>query len=267
MFRNWSTIHHRRFVDAFRVGEVARAKSARWSDAFKGAQVVVHLAADTSPAAPWGSILPNNIAATFNVLQAAGDHGVRRVVFASSNWAVRALERKLAPDCYRMDGPKIDSGTAPFPLRAYGLSKGFGELAGRMFVDEGHLKSFIAVRIGFFSLKPPKDESLSTRWIGAEDIRTLFRRCVEAQFEGFHIVYGVSAQKAVPYDLDTRENCFPGFRSKFSIMDRSTTLLQKCQAWLSRSGAVVFSPRFLAFYRLQKDPSILLRSIPSRISL
>ena len=188
------------------VGEVARAKSARWSDAFKGAQVVVHLAADTSPAAPWGSILPNNIAATFNVLQAAGDHGVRRVVFASSNWAVRALERKLAPDCYRMDGPKIDSGTAPFPLRAYGLSKGFGELAGRMFVDEGHLKSFIAVRIGFFSLKPPKDESLSTRWIGAEDIRTLFRRCVEAQFEGFHIVYGVSAQKAVPYDLaHTRE--------------------------------------------------------------
>jgi len=183
-----------------------RRESYRWSDAFAGAQVVVHLAADAALSAPWESILPNNIQATFNVLQAASDHGVQRVVFASSNWAVRAFEQKLAPDCYRMDGPKIDSGTAPFPLKAYGLSKGFGEIAGRMFVDEGRLKSFIAVRIGSFSAKPRMDERLRNLWIGAEDIRTLFRRCVEAEFEGFHIVYGVSAQRTVPYDLThTRE--------------------------------------------------------------
>ena len=112
----------------------------------------------------------------------------------------------MAPDCYRMDGPKIDSRTAPFPLKAYGLSKGFGELAGRMFVDEGRLESFIAVRIGSYSVKTPEDERLRARWIGGEDIRSLFRRCVEAEFEGFHIVYGVSAQKNVPYDLKhTRE--------------------------------------------------------------
>src|SRR5262245_28904727 len=112
-----------------------KQKSLRWSDAFKGAQVVVHLAADVDPETPWECVLPDNIQATWNVIQAAGDHGVRRVVFASSNWAVKGLEQKLAPDCYRLDGPKIDSGTAPFPLTAYGLSKGFGELAGRMFVD------------------------------------------------------------------------------------------------------------------------------------
>jgi nucleoside-diphosphate-sugar epimerase len=164
-------------------------KSARWSDVFAGAQVVVHLAADSAPAASWGIILPNNIQATFNVLQAASDHGVRRVVFASSNWAVKALEQKLAPDCYGPDGVKIDSETPPFPLTAYGLSKGFGELAGKMFVDE-------VVR---------------ARWIGVEDTRSLFRRCVEADIKGFHVVYGVSAQKTAPYDLSHTQQLLSWF--------------------------------------------------------
>jgi len=178
-----------------------RSQQARWKRMFEGADVVLHFAADPNPEAPWESILPNNIRATLNVLQAAEDHGVSRVVFASSNWAVRALEQKLAPDCYLVEGPKIDSVTAPFPLRLYGLSKGFGELAGKMFVAEGRLKSFIAVRIGSYSVEPPKDENLRRRWIGADDIRTLFRRCVEAEFGGFHVVYGVSAQQTAPYDL------------------------------------------------------------------
>jgi hypothetical protein len=39
------------------------------------------------------------------------------------------------------------------------------------------------------------------RWIGVQDIRAVFRRCVEADLKGFHVVYGVSAQKAAPYDL------------------------------------------------------------------
>jgi NAD+ dependent glucose-6-phosphate dehydrogenase len=182
-------------------GSWFKSKSARWSDAFEGAQVVVHLAADIDPGAPWESILPNNIQGTWNVIQTAAEHRVRRVVFASSNWAVKALEQKLAPDCYRPDGPKIDSATPPFPLTAYGLSKGFGELAGRMFVDEGNLETFVAVRIGNYQPKPSTDEVVRARWIGVEDIRSLFRRCVEADLKGFHIVYGVSAQTAAPYDL------------------------------------------------------------------
>jgi uronate dehydrogenase len=76
-----------------------------------------------------------------------------------------------------------------------------GELTGRMFVDEGRLSSFIAVRIGYFNPKPPKDQLGRTRWIGSADMRSLFRRCVEADLHGFHVVYGVSAQATSPYDL------------------------------------------------------------------
>ncbi len=178
-----------------------KPKSTHWSEAFKGAQVVVHLAADIDPAAPWAKILPNNIEGTWNVIQTAARYGVPRVVFASSNWAVKALEQKLAPGCYQPDGPKIGSDAPPFPMTAYGLSKSFGELAGRMCVDEEKLETFVAVRIGNYAPHPSQDEIVRVRWIGVDDIRSLFRRCVEADIKGFHVVYGVSTQTTAPYDL------------------------------------------------------------------
>lgn len=172
-----------------------------WASDFENADVVVHLAAEATPGAPWKKILPDNIQGTWNVIQTAVECRVRRVVFASSNWAVKALEQELAPDCYRPDGPKIDSAAPPFPLTAYGLSKAFGEIAGRMCVDDGTLESFVSVRIGNFQPFPSKEEIVRARWIGVEDIRSVFRRCVEADLKGFHVVYGVSAQKVAPYDL------------------------------------------------------------------
>lgn len=168
---------------------------------FEGYAAVIHLAADARNLAPWESVLHDNIEATYNVIEAAARNNVRRVIFASSNWAVKARERTLAPACYADSGPKIASDFAPQPLYPYGLSKAFGELAGRMFVDGGQLGSFVAVRIGYYHPDPPEDENLRRLWIGSQDLRSLFRRCVEAEFEGFHVVYGISAQTTAPYDL------------------------------------------------------------------
>ena len=173
---------------------------ASWIDSFGGADVVLHLAADVRNDAPWDSVYVDNIEATWNVLKAAAKHRVPRVVFASSNWAVKALERQLAPACYAQDGPKIGSDISPYPLRPYGLSKAFGELMGRMFVEQQELGSFIAVRIGSYHPQPPKNKDLRL-WIGPRDLRSLMRRCVEVEAQGFHIVYGVSAQPMAPYDL------------------------------------------------------------------
>jgi uronate dehydrogenase len=124
------------------------------------------------------------------------------MIFASSNWVVRGLEQALAPACYQPGGPKIGSADSPQPLSAYGISKALGEQAGRMFVDQGQLRSFVAVRIGAYAPEPYRsDARLRALWIGSSDIRTLLRRCVESTAEGFHVVYGVSAQPTAPYDL------------------------------------------------------------------
>ena len=117
---------------------------------FKGADVVIHLAADVRNYASWECVLRDNIQVTWNVIQAAVKYRVPRVVFTSSNWAVKALERQIAPGCYALDGPKIGSDILPCPLSPYGFSKASGELMGRMFVEQQELASFIAVRIGNF---------------------------------------------------------------------------------------------------------------------
>jgi nucleoside-diphosphate-sugar epimerase len=171
----------------------------RWTRAFDQADVVIHLAADSHPESGWDSIRRHNVEATWNVIRVATEYRVKRIVFASSNWAVKGLEQELAPGCYSPDGPKIGSDAPPRPVTAYGLSKAFGELAGRMFVEEGKLQSFIAIRIGHYGSDPSPENRV--RWISTADIQSLFRRSIEADLSGFHVVYGVSAQVIAPYDL------------------------------------------------------------------
>jgi NAD+ dependent glucose-6-phosphate dehydrogenase len=144
---------------------------------------------------------------TLNVMEAAVRHHVPRIVFASSGWAVKALERELAPACYMPDGPKIRSEAQPRPMNSYGIGKACGEITGQMLVDEQKLASFVAVRIGWYPPRPlPMNEDYCRLGITAQDLRGLFRSCVEAEFSGFHVVYGVSAQSSAPYDLShTRE--------------------------------------------------------------
>ena len=66
-----------------RFGALFRSKS--WVHTFEGADVVLHLAADVRHDAPWGTILRDNIEATWNVIQVAVRYKVPRVIFASSN--------------------------------------------------------------------------------------------------------------------------------------------------------------------------------------
>jgi NAD+ dependent glucose-6-phosphate dehydrogenase len=171
----------------------------RWLDAFAGAEIVIHLAEDPSSEASWQRVVHNNIQATWNVFETAVQHRVSRVIYPSSSWAVKALE--LAPACYLPSGPKIGSEAQLRPKNPYAISKACAEVTGRMLVDEGKLDSFVAVRLGWYHPDPPEDEAYRQLGIGAQDLRGLFRRCVEADFTGFHIVYGVSAQPIAPYDL------------------------------------------------------------------
>ena len=179
-----------------------------WFDSFRGADVVLHLAGDVRNDAPWDSVCVHNIKATWNVLEAAARFQVPRVVFASSNWAIKGLEQSLAPACYQADGPKIGSAAPPQPMGPYGISKALGERAGRMFVDQRQLHSLVAVRIGAYGAEAHKtDERLRAIWLGVQDLRSLLRRCVESSLQGFHVVYGVSGQPTAPYDLSYTCKC------------------------------------------------------------
>lgn len=176
--------------------------SARWADVFEGADAVLHLGAVHNRAS-WLQLIDSNISATWNVLRAAAHHQVPRFVFASSHWVIKVQESEMAPDCYASDGPKIRSDQEPRPATPYGASKAFGEILGRMFVDNGRIRSFVAVRIGSYHDVPPIAAEQRLIWIGTMDLRSLLRSALEGPLEGYHIVYGVSAQSISPFDLSS----------------------------------------------------------------
>ena len=72
--------------------DVVTADLTTWDDAwvstFAGTDVVIHLAAEPAAFAGWERIIPLNIDLTLNVYEACRLHGVKRIIFASSNWVV-----------------------------------------------------------------------------------------------------------------------------------------------------------------------------------
>ena len=172
------------------------ADPAACQAACAGIDVVIHLAADPSPVADfYGSLLDNNIKATYNIFRAAKDQGCRRVIYASS---IRALEgypqgAPLAPDL------------PVRPIDMYGVSKCFGEATAHAFATSEGLSS-IVIRIGTFAPqwgeRKPSAAGLS-RIISARDISQLLVRCVETPDIPFAIVHGLSDNRIKRLDIES----------------------------------------------------------------
>ena len=94
-------------------------------EAFRGADAAVHLGAYQAPnLAPDCETFSNNVTATYNVLKAAVDLGVPRVVCASSIAAYGFLD---APRIWTPDYLPLDELYPCRPQDPYALSKVFGE--------------------------------------------------------------------------------------------------------------------------------------------
>jgi uronate dehydrogenase len=103
-----------------------------------GIDTVVHLGADPNMEAPWESLLPNNLIATYNVFESAHQAGCRRVIFASSVNAVFGYP----PDVQ----VKLDMPIRPINL--YGATKVWGEGVASSYAARTNL-SCISLRFGW----------------------------------------------------------------------------------------------------------------------
>lgn len=109
-----------------------------WTRHLAGADTVLHFAGEPLPTASWDRVHRGNIVGTGNVLRASRAHGVRRVIFASTNQIMAG---------YRFTDLLVTTTMPPSPLNPYAVSKLFCEEAGRAFAAETGI-SFIALRIG-----------------------------------------------------------------------------------------------------------------------
>ncbi|MFL5803319.1 MAG: NAD-dependent epimerase/dehydratase family protein [Roseiflexaceae bacterium] len=139
-----------------------------------GVDAVIHLAADRDPGADFlGSLLENNIVATYNVFAAAHAAGCPRMIFASSGHAISGL-----PDTRRdIDEAEI------CPGNLYGVSKCFGEDLARYYAN-AHGMRCICLRLGW--VDPPIAQLRAgadadrTSYLSARDLCQMLDRALVA---------------------------------------------------------------------------------------
>jgi uronate dehydrogenase len=145
----------------------------------KGCDAIVHMGG-ISTEHPFEQILEANIKGVFHLYEAARRHGVKRVVFASSNHVIG----------FHKQGEMIDANCAKRPDGYYGLSKSFGEDLSRFYFDRYGIET-ACLRIGS-SFPEPKDRRMLITWLSYRDLTELIRCCLFAPQLGHTIVYGAS---------------------------------------------------------------------------
>jgi uronate dehydrogenase len=143
---------------------------------------VVHMGG-VSVERPFEQILEANIKGVFHLYEGARRHGVKRIVFASSNHVVG----------FHRQGEVIDADCAKRPDSYYGLSKSYGEDLSRFYFDRYGIET-ACLRIGS-SFPEPKDRRMMVTWLSYRDLTELVRCCLFAPRLGHTIVYGMSANR------------------------------------------------------------------------
>lgn len=162
---------------------------------------VIHLAADPREGADWKSVLKNNIIGTRNVYECARKHGIRKVIFASSNHVTGAYEG-FPPALHKQENPSKISINHPLrPDSDYGSSKVFGEAVARQYFELYGIKS-ICLRLGSVLRDddPTRDERDMKIWLSHRDLIQLVRKSLLSDI-GFGIYYGVSNNKGMFWDI------------------------------------------------------------------
>jgi uronate dehydrogenase len=158
-----------------------------------GVDAVVHMGG-VSVERPFEEILEANIKGVFNLYEAARVHGIKRVVFASSNHVVG----------FHKQGDTLDADCVKRPDGYYGLSKSYGEDLSRFYFDRYGIET-VCVRIGS-SFPEPKDRRMLITWLSYRDLTELIRCALFAPRVGHTIVYGMSNNRDIWWDNSKAEH-------------------------------------------------------------
>jgi uronate dehydrogenase len=155
------------------------ADMAEVEKAVQGVDGIIHLGG-VSIEKPWEMIHPANIVGCYNLFEAARRHGVKRVVFASSNHVMGFYRRHR----------RVGTDALVRPDSRYGVSKAFGEALGALYADKYGL-GVLCIRIGNFADKPVDLRRMSI-WISPADLVQLIRIGLEHPELRYEVVYGAS---------------------------------------------------------------------------
>lgn len=150
---------------------------------------VVHLAGIPGEAS-LPDELESHVVTTAALLDAMVEHGVTRIVYASSNHAVGLTER----------APSLGVDVLPRPDTFYGVAKVAAEALLRLYADRYGIDA-VATRIGSFLPRPETRRHLAT-WLSHDDAVRMVEASLTATAPGFSVLYGISANTRAWWDLE-----------------------------------------------------------------
>ncbi|RLJ51691.1 uronate dehydrogenase [Litoreibacter meonggei] len=176
----------------------------------EGADMVVHFGALVDEV-PFEEIWGPNFVGSYNIWQSAKEHGVRRVIYASSIHVMGMYPKTVA----------ITPDMPHRPDTYYGLAKCFTEDLGRMFWEKEGLES-VHIRILTATSRPGNARALGT-WLSPDDLVQLVTRAIDTPVVGCTVVYGVSNNDRSPVDNSSASHL--GYRPKDNAEEYATETL------------------------------------------
>ena len=163
-------------------------------EATRGIDAVIHLAAEPNDA-DFHVLVGPNVVGLFNVLDAARQESIQRVILASS---IQVLSRRL-----RTNTPaSVNDGN---PGNHYGLTKLWAETMGEMYA-RCYGMNVLAVRIAWL-VRNPAEALMMLRnprpnlYLSSNDAGRFFVRAVESNHAGFAVVYAGSQGSEQAFDM------------------------------------------------------------------
>lgn len=177
----------------------------------EGADMVVHFGAIVDEKS-FEELLGPNFIGSYNIWEAGYQHGVRRIVYASSIHAV-GMHKKA--DFIGVDAPHR-------PDTFYGLAKCFTEDLGSMYWDKRGMES---VHLRILSAAQVNNSRALGSWLSYDDLIQLVTRAVDTPSVGFSVIYGVSNNDRCP--VDNAKASFLGYRPKDNAEQFAAEVLAK----------------------------------------
>lgn len=145
----------------------------------EGVDAIIHLGG-ISLDAPFEDILQANIVGSYNIYEAARQHNIQRVIFASSNHVTGFYKQ----------GERITIKSPKRPDSYYGISKSFTEDLASFYYDRYGIET-LSIRIGS-SFPEPKDRRMLSTWCSYDDLAQLIKLGLITPHIQHQIIYGVS---------------------------------------------------------------------------
>lgn len=147
-------------------------------------EAIVHLGG-ISVERSFEEILDANIRGTFHIYEAARKHGIKRIVFASSNHVTGFYPQDV----------ELDAHSPRRPDGYYALSKSYGEDLATFYFHRYGIET-VSLRIGS-SFPEPRNLRMLSTWLSYADLDRLVERALLSPNVGHSVVYGVSANRDV----------------------------------------------------------------------